>query len=182
MEYLLTYDNIILDFIQKLHSPFLDKTFPIITCLGNFGFIWIVIAFFTIISKRFRKLGITLAVTLILCAFIGNIWLKPFVERLRPFEMNNFTNLLITAPRDFSFPSGHTMASFACATVLIYFDKKAGIPALIAGILISFSRLYLYVHYPSDILGGMIIGIVIGVFTYNFIRPVKIKKKHHYYF
>lgn len=182
MEYFLTYDNIILDFIQKFHFPFLDKIMPIITCLGNFGFIWIVITVFTLISKRFRKLGFTLALTLILCTLIGNLWLKPFVARVRPFEANHFTELLITAPKDFSFPSGHTMASFACTTVLMYFDKKAGIPALITAVLISFSRLYLYVHYPSDILGGIVIGVVIGIFTYNFIRPVKAKKKHHYYF
>ena len=182
MEQLLIYDNIILNFIQEFfRSPLLDKIMPVITCLGNFGFIWIAVTILALISKRYRKLGFTLALTLILCAIIGNLWLKPFVERLRPFEANHFTELLITAPKDFSFPSGHAMASFACATVLLYFDKKIGIPALITAILISFSRLYLYVHYPSDILGGTIIGIAVGTFMYNFIRPVKLKKKHHYY-
>lgn len=182
MEQLLIYDNTILNFIQEFRSPLLDRIMPIITCLGNFGFIWIVITVLAVISKRYRKLGFTLTLTLSICVLIGNLWFKPFVERIRPFEANHFTNLLITAPKDFSFPSGHAMASFACTTVLLYFDKKAGIPALLITILISFSRLYLYVHYPSDIFGGMVIGIVIGIFTYNFIRPVKVKKKHHYYF
>lgn len=181
MEQILFYDNLILNFIQNFRSPALDKIMPFITCLGNFGFIWIVIAVLLIISKRYRKLGFAMALTLILCLLIGNAGLKPWVQRIRPFEANNFTDLLIKAPKDFSFPSGHTLASFASATVLMKFDKKAGIPVLIFAILIAFSRLYLYVHYPTDILAGIILGILIGSIVYSFIQPVKTKKKHHYY-
>ena len=87
--------------------------------------------------------------------------------------------LLIKAPKDYSFPSGHTMASFAAATVLIYMNRKVGIVAMVLTVLIAFSRLYLYVHYPTDVLGGIITGAIAGYIGYKltFIVQSKHRKK-----
>jgi undecaprenyl-diphosphatase len=149
-------DFAILDFIQKnLHLQILDKTMPYISFIGNAGAVWILITVTLLLSKKNRKIGLVMAISLILCLIIGNVTLKHLVARIRPFNIHTEIVLLISHPTDFSFPSGHTMSSFAAATVLLLYNKKWGIWAIILAILIAFSRLYLYVHYPSDVLAEM---------------------------
>ena len=154
---------------------------PIITSLGNAGVIWILICVLMICIKKYRSYGVMMAITLILCAIVGNLTLKPIVARIRPFNAKPLINgLLINAPNDFSFPSGHTMVSFACTCVLFYMNKKVGIAALILSSAIAFSRLYLYVHYPSDVFAGMIIGIIlayVSIKMYIFIEKRNFFKK-----
>ena len=115
-----------------------------------------------------------LFIALLLCAIVGNLTLKPLVARIRPFNSKPLIDgLLIKEPLDYSFPSGHTMCSFAPAVVLYYMNKKAGICAVILSTLIGFSRLYLYVHYPSDVASGAVIGIILGtlsIYLYNMIQ------------
>ena len=157
-------DNSILQFIQSnFRNQPLDSIMPVITSFGNGGFIWILICVVLLFSKKYRKYGFIMAITLILCAVVGNLGLKPLVARTRPFDAKPLIDgLLIKAPRDYSFPSGHTMVSFSCAAVLYYMNKRYGIVALIFGSMIAFSRLYLYVHYPSDVFAGMVIGILLA--------------------
>ncbi len=164
METILRVDNMILDFIQAhIRNPILDTIMPIITSLGNGSILWIAIGIFLIANKNYRKYGYMIIISLCLCLIIGNLGLKPLVARARPFNANNALDLLlISPPKDFSFPSGHTMTSFAAATVIFYMNKKFGVLAIILSILIAFSRLYLYVHYPSDVFVGMLSGIIIG--------------------
>ena len=88
-------------------------------------------------------------------------------HRIRPYECYSCIDILINAPKDYSFPSGHTTISFAAAVPVFLRNKKWGIATLVMASLIAFSRLYLYVHYPSDILGGMVLGIIVGVITYR---------------
>ncbi len=164
MENFLNYEFQILDFIQlNLKNPVLDKLMVIFTYLGSAGFIWILIALILFASNKSKRYGIAMLLSLLLCLIIGNITLKPLVDRIRPCDVNTAINLLIKHPTDASFPSGHTMSSFAAAVSLLYYDKKKGLFALVLAIAISFSRLYLYVHYPTDILAGMIIGILIAI-------------------
>ena len=112
-----------------------------------------------------------MAVSLLFCLICGNLVLKPLVARLRPCDLNRAVELLIARPADYSFPSGHTFASFASITVLFLMERKAfWIPALVLGTLITFSRLYLYVHYPTDILGGIILGVSLGLLAVFLIR------------
>ncbi|MDU1912115.1 phosphatase PAP2 family protein [Fusobacterium sp.] len=171
-------DVYILFFIQNhFKNSFLDKVMPLITKLGSLGIFWITLACFLILIKKYRRIGITIFISIFLCALIGNIILKPLIKRIRPFDLVYFTQLLISAPKDFSFPSGHTMASFASATIIISQNKKWGIYAFILAFLIGFSRLYLFVHFPSDVIIGAIIGSILGIFSiklYNiFIGQVK---------
>lgn len=93
---------------------------------------------------------------------IGNFILKNFVARERPCWIDTEVFMLIPVPHDYSFPSGHTLASTISAVILMQESKKFGIPACILAALIAFSRMYLFVHFPTDILGGLILGLIIG--------------------
>ncbi|WP_160689265.1 phosphatase PAP2 family protein [Clostridium sp. C2-6-12] len=160
-------DNTILEFIQmNIRNSILDKIMIGITSLGNGITIWTIIGLALILSKKYRKHGFMIITALILCYLIGSLTIKPIVARTRPFNaMPLFGQMLIKLPKDFSFPSGHTMCSFTSSIVIYNMNKRIGIFALILSSFIGFSRIYLYVHYPSDVLGGMIIGIFVGIIT-----------------
>ncbi|NFN87406.1 phosphatase PAP2 family protein [Clostridium sporogenes] len=151
----------ILDFIHKnIANNFLDKIMIFITSIGNLGLIWIGISLLLLISKRYRKVGVLCIASLFLSSLIGEVLLKNLVQRGRPFTAVEGINLLIKAPKSFSFPSGHTASSFAVATVVGRKIEKFKLPIYILAIAIAFSRLYLYVHYPSDVLVGALIGVI----------------------
>lgn len=152
----------ILDHIARLHSPLLDQLMPAISFLGNSGWIWIAIAILMVLSKRYRRGGWLLTTALVFCLLVGNLTLKPLIARIRPFDVNTLVTLLIAPPTDYSFPSGHSMASFAAAATLWHTDRRLGLAAFFLAALIAFSRLYLYVHYPTDVLGGIVIGLLLG--------------------
>lgn len=153
----------ILEFIQTyLRCDLLDMTMPLITKLGDRGILWICVSLLLLISPGTRKTGVAMAVSLGLEALCCNVILKPFVARIRPCDINSTVQLLIPHPEDFSFPSGHTGASFAAASALFFGRGRFRVPALVMAALIGFSRLYLYVHYPTDVLAGALLGIMLG--------------------
>ena len=159
----LSFELTILDWIQtNLRNPIMDLLVPAITTLGNSGLIWIILAGILILMPKYRKVGAAVMAGLVLEVVCCNLVLKPLVARIRPCDVNTAVQLLIPRPDDFSFPSGHTGASFAAVSVLYTSRNKLWIPSLILAVLIAFSRLYLYVHYPSDILAGIVIGIMAG--------------------
>ena len=165
----------ILDFIQNyIRNPILDKVMVFITTLGNSGMIWIVTALLMLCSKKYRTTGIMLSLGLIGSLLFGNVILKPLFHRTRPFDIVEGIELLIAAPHDYSFPSGHTLASVISATILLIRDRKIGFSALVLAILIAFSRLYLYVHFPTDVLGGAVIGVIIGFFSVKIGEKIRI--------
>lgn len=158
----------ILDWIQEnLRCEFLDALMPAVSRLSDHGEIWILLALVLLVSKRYRHVGVSVAMALILDLICCNLILKPLIGRARPFSVNPAAELLIAPPLDASFPSGHTAASFAAATALWTTSKSPwmGIPAMALAILTAFSRLYLYVHWPSDVLGGAVLGIALGSFS-----------------
>lgn len=156
-------DLAILDFIyDNLHCAFLDAVMPVITALGNGGILFNAIAVVMLFFKRTRKTGLMIGCALILGLLVCNLTLKPLVARERPFT-HRAVELLVSRPKDFSFPSGHTIASFEFATVLFLRERKAGIIALVAAVLISFSRMYLYLHFPSDVFTSVVLGILFGI-------------------
>ena len=157
----------VLDFIQEfLRCPFLDFLMPKITVLGNDGIIWIVAALVLLATKKYRRGGLALAVGLLAVLLIGNITLKPLIARTRPFDLVENIELLVAAPTDFSFPSGHTLSSVVAAAILTMTDKRFGYVAIPLAVLIAISRLYLYVHFLTDILGGVLIGAIISTVVY----------------
>ena len=151
----------ILVFIQdNLRVEWLNHVFVFITHFGDGGLFWILICAILLLRKSTRMSGLTASVSISLGALCTNVFLKIVVHRTRPYLVNESLRILIDFPGDFSFPSGHTCASFAVATVmLLTLPRKYGIPAVIFASLIAISRLYIGVHYPTDVLGGLIIGI-----------------------
>ena len=162
------FDLPILDWIAgNLWNPVLDFLMPIITALGDEGIFWIACAVVLLLIPKYRKTGLAVGAALLMGLLICNGILKLWVARPRPYDFQfaqfgNEIRLLIEAQHDFSFPSGHTIASFEAATVLMIHNKKLGIPAMILAVLIAFSRLYLYVHYPTDVLASVVLGIGIA--------------------
>ncbi|MCI8327717.1 MAG: phosphatase PAP2 family protein [Lachnospiraceae bacterium] len=157
-------DASILLWIQEyLRTPWLSAFFRQITKLGNAGIFWILAAIFFLCFTRTRKIGIEASASLLLSFLINNVFLKNVVARIRPYEVVDGLHRLIEKQSDFSFPSGHTASSFAVAVILyLELPKKYGVPFMILAVLISFSRLYLGVHYPSDVLAGAVSGSLIA--------------------
>ena len=153
----------ILDWFQTLHTPILDKIMTSITKLGDAGIFWIILTLLFLIIPKMRKTGIIMAAALIMDLLICNVAVKNLVARTRPYDVNTSVQLLVAKLHDYSFPSGHTAASFASVTALyLAGEKKLWKPALVLACLIAVSRLYLYVHYPTDVLAGAVIGILCG--------------------
>ena len=173
-----SFDLPILDWIAaNLWCPVLDVLMPIITLLGDAGIFWIAVAVLFIFTKKYRKIGIGMMFALMMGLVICNIWLKPTIARIRPydFQLQYFAKeipLLAGGMHDFSFPSGHTIASFEAAVVILLGNKKLGIPAMILACLIAFSRLYLYVHYPTDVIVSVILGSILALIGWYLAQKV----------
>ena len=179
------FDLPILDWIQaNLGCAFLDTAMPIITLLGEDGLFWIAWSVLLILFPKTRKIGLGMAFAMAMGLLLCNVTLKPLIARPRPYdfqlaEFGKSIQLLIDAQHDFSFPSGHTIASFEAAVVLIKNSKKMGIPAMILAVLVAFSRMYLYVHYPTDVLVSVVLGTLlalIGDWLASLIAPKLVKK------
>ena len=167
----------ILNLIANMRTDLLDTMLPMISSFGDKGIGWIVLSVILTCIPRYRKAGITMGLALIFCLLIGNMTLKPLIARPRPYTYFPEMTLLIAPLADFSFPSGHTFASFASATALFLYHKKAGIAAYILAAIIAFTRLYLYVHFPSDVIAGMLLGIFSGWLAYQIVQSVSTHKK-----
>lgn len=154
----------VLDWIQlHFHSDFFDLAMPFFTRLGDNGFLWILLGMLLLIfAKKERSTGGQLLLSMVFSLVICNLILKNTVDRIRPCDLNTAVALLVQRPPDPSFPSGHTSASFAAVTVLFRNRWKGRWVALVLAILIAFSRLYLYVHFPTDVLGGLLTGLLSG--------------------
>lgn len=146
--------------LQNLRSTLLDTLMVNISALGNSGILWILITIGLLCFSKTRKCGIVLGVGLLLCFLSGNILLKNIIARERPCWIDTSIILPLPVPKDFSFPSGHSMASFAASFIIWQFYKKWGVLCIILASLIAFSRLYLFVHFPTDVAAGIIIGII----------------------
>ena len=168
----------LLHWFQSIHNTALDWLVPKITMLGNAGWFWIVVTLLLLILPYNRKIGVQAAISLIITVIICNIILKPSIMRCRPCWLEPDVQLLVKVPHDFSFPSGHSNASFAVATAIFSRNKKLGIPALILAAAIAISRLYVFVHWPTDVLVGTLIGICGGIISYFIVEYIykKLKK------
>jgi len=180
-----SFDLPILDWIQSnLQSGFMDTIMPIITIFGDAGIFWMICAALLAFFPKTRRIGFGMAFAMAMGLLVCNIILKPMVGRPRPYDFQikelgkqweDFLlagKLLIGEQSDFSFPSGHTIASFEACTVLMLGDKRLGIPATLLAILIAFSRLYLYVHYPTDVIFSIFAGILFGILGYAIARKI----------
>ena len=164
----ISFDLPVLDWIQaNLKSSVMDTVMPIITVFGDAGIFWMVVSALLFIFPKTRRIGLGMAIAMMIGLIVCNVTLKPLVARIRPYdlqaELGVTIQLLGERMHDFSFPSGHTIASFEAAVVMLKNSKKMGIPAMILAVLISFSRLYLYVHYPTDVIASVILGTLFAL-------------------
>lgn len=174
----------ILHWFETLHNPITNPIFYVITTLGNAGWFWVVLAvlMLTVLPKKYKKAGLTMAIALILSLIFCNGIMKHLWARPRAFWVvgqnfvvgNEFENLygIFNSIHDYSFPSGHSSASFAAAVSIFMWRKKEGSAALVLAALIAFSRLYFTVHYPTDVLVGTITGALYGVAAYFIVKAL----------
>ena len=153
--------EILLQIQQHLRTDMLTPLMKFVTFLGNGGWFWILCAVVLLAVPKTRKTGYAAVLSLIFGVIVTNLLLKNIVARPRPFAEIEALIPLIAKPTDFSFPSGHTTASFAVALVMLrMLPKKIGIPAVVLAALVAFSRLYLGVHYPTDVLAGFVVALM----------------------
>ncbi len=179
MEAFFELDGNILLWIQEyIRNDFLTPIFKFITHLGDEGYVWIAIAVLLLFVKNYRKVGLMVGGSLLGSLLFNNMIVKNIVARPRPYRMMEELTILIPEPGEYSFPSGHTSSSFAAGVVLyLMLPKKYGIPAMVLAFLIGISRLYVGVHYPTDVLGGMVMGALLAVATVKIAEVIEKKVK-----
>ena len=171
MELIQSIDFSVLDFIREhLNCRFLDIFLGIFTTLGNGGIVWIALT-----VGLLRRLGCVMAIGLAFCLLTGNLFLKLLIARDRPFIVNPDIILAISPPSGYSFPSGHSYSSFISAVIMAKYSRKLAAAAIPAAVLIAFSRLYFYVHFPTDVLAGTLMGIIFGLVIYKICDGRRIK-------
>lgn len=146
--------------LQQIHNPILDSIMVFLSTLGNAGIFWIVMAVVLVCFRKTRRCGIQMALAMLLTFIVGNLILKNVINRDRPCWIDPSISLLVQNPMDYSFPSGHTMNGFTAAITLWFYDKRWGIAAIVLATLIAFSRLYNFVHFPTDVIAGILVGVV----------------------
>lgn len=163
----------ILDFIQEHFAcAFSDGAAPILSLLAEKGILFIALALVLMCFRKTRRTGMEIGLALLVGVIFGNVVLKNIVARPRPYMIDPEIKLLVERLTDYSFPSGHALASFEVAGVLTVRNKRFGIPALVVATLIAFSRLYLRVHFPTDVLGGILLGLGIAFLSCRLIGKV----------
>lgn len=167
----------ILHVIQGWHSAPFDMIMILLSTLGNFGLIWIALSLVLLIYPKTRLMSLTIMGAMALSYILGNLVMKNLVARARPCMVDTSVTLLIPHPGEYSFPSGHTLNGFTAATVIFLYFKKAGIFALMLAAAIAFSRLYLFVHYPTDILGGILLGIADALIAFMIAKKISKRKE-----
>lgn len=162
------FDLPILDWIAaNLHCGFLDVLAPILSLFAEAGIFYIALSILFLAVPKTRRMGLCTGLALLFGVILCNMILKPMIARPRPFDyqLEHFGKeilLLVKAPHDYSFPSGHTIAAFEFAVAAWLNDKRIGIPAFILAILVAFSRMYLYVHYPTDVIVAAVLGTALA--------------------
>lgn len=168
----------VLLWIQENLRGFMDSFWIFITSLADKGIIWIAIGGVLLLFKRTRTVGITVLVALLINDIMTNMILKDLFARPRPYVASAEIVPLIKKLSSYSFPSGHTSVSFSGALVLYrMMPRKVGVPAIILAAMIGFSRLYVGVHFPTDVLGGIVIGIIASTLAYYLVRFLEKKLK-----
>ena len=149
---------------DNIRNGILDTFFKTITHLGDGGIFWIILTVILLCFRKTRKAGICSVIALLGSVIICNLIIKNLVARTRPYEMIEGLTCIVKRASDYSFPSGHTSASFASAVAMTgNIKKRYSVVLLIVAALIAFSRLYIGIHYPTDVLGGLVLGVLLGL-------------------
>lgn len=176
MSFINVVDGFLPGVFEKIASPFLDVLMVALSCLGDGGILWIILISVLLMTKKYRQLGVVAAVSLCVCFLSGNFMIKPIVARVRPCNIDPALRMLIERPDDFSFPSMHTATAFSVAWVIFSENKIWGSAAIILSVLIAVSRVYLNVHYTTDIICGAIYGILVAFVVKFVIKKTKFNR------
>lgn len=161
-----SFDVYVMMVLKKhVHSKYMDMAMVAVTTLGTLGSLWIVMSLVLMSNRTYRIIGGTIITTLVISTIIGEGIIKNLVKRIRPCNSQSINKLAVARPISYSFPSGHTLSSFAAAGVLSSFFMQYRIVFIAIALLIGLSRVYLYVHYPTDVIAGIIIGIMCSRFV-----------------
>ena len=162
--------------IQNLRTDFLDTAILKLTDLvGSYGEIWLIAAAVMLTNRKTRRCAYTMVLSYLLVFGLGQLWLKNVIVRGRPCNIDRAVKLLVERPTSWGFPSTHTGWAFAAATSVFLHHKKAGIAVLALAALIAFSRLYLFVHFPSDVLGGVVLGVLMALLAKKIVTIIEAK-------
>ena len=172
------FDYGILDLFQQIQSSVLTFIFQFFTWIGEGGAVWIVAGLALLVQKDKRKYGIIVMLSLLLCLVLGNGVLKHAVARPRPCWRHPEVEMRIPVPTDFSFPSGHTFSSFAAFVSIAYWNRRFGVAAFALALVIAVSRLYFVVHYPTDILAGAAVGVLLALFSIGVVEALYAKNEN----
>ncbi len=184
----LDFDLKVFEWIQSIQNEVLNYIMLVITTLGDAGIIFIIIGLGLFLTKKNRKAGFTMLIALLVMLICNDLFLKEFFARPRPFdlfgtnqekyafwnEVYTYPHIVTDMPDSFSFPSGHTSSAFAAAVALLWNDRKKGIPLTIFAAIMGFSRIYVEVHYCTDVIAGVVSGTIcafIGVLIVKFLFP-----------
>lgn len=180
LEHIKIIDGNILLWIQEhIRNPYLTPFMKRISMLGNAGMIWVLIVLILLLWKSKREVGILVLTSILINVVINNFFLKNIVARTRPYERIPEIKLLLHKAVDYSFPSGHSSCSFAAAVVMfLCLPRRWGIPALILATLIALSRLYVGIHYPTDVAFGIMSGSLIGYMVGGYGKNKFLQKGH----
>lgn len=163
---------------DTIRTEFFDKLMIFFTTINNVGMIAILTVLLLLIWNKYRHVGMTALASLVVEFVVVNIFLKNVVQRIRPYVVNEELILLGDMPGDYSFPSGHTGSAFAVAIVIfLCMPRRYGISALIVSILIALSRIYNGAHYPTDVLGAVVVAIITSVLAWKFILPIALRRR-----
>lgn len=164
--------------LQSIHTPLLDSFFVgLTTVAGDYGQLWLILAIVLLFFKKTRKCAIAILIAYIATLLFQQFVLKDLIARPRPFTLDPSIPLLVKAPTSFSCPSTHTGMAFAAAVSVFCFNKKWGLIPIAAALLIGFSRLYLFMHFPTDVLLGAVVGTFFAIITYFGIKKFYSKKE-----
>lgn len=179
-----TFDyTILLQLFEGSRGGISDTVWGIFSLLGNGGALWIVLAIILLFFQKTRRAGVCMLIALLVGVLIGNVIIKELVMRPRPFVTHPNLIALLDPGDQWSFPSGHTLSSFAAATALFLHHRKSGVIAYLVAAAIGFSRLYACVHYPTDVAAGLLLGILCGLLAgwitkriYNHFQSAHLRK------
>lgn len=163
MDTIYNTDFAILDALQKIHCTLLDMIFGFFTYIGEGGIVWAAAALILLGMKNKRIISLSIFISIAAESAVNEFIIKQIFKRPRPFTLHPWIDTVVHQPSSYSFPSGHTCSSFAAATAIFCFDKKLGAVAYAVAALIGFSRSYFYIHYPTDVLCGALLGVLFGI-------------------
>ncbi|MGN1206348.1 MAG: phosphatase PAP2 family protein [Eubacterium sp.] len=171
------FDRSILEWFQMIHNDIATAFLSVLTKLGEAGILWIIVSLLMLIGLKEKKYGVIVLLSLLFCLIFGNGLLKNLVARPRPCHQVHIYKMLIPIPKDYSFPSGHTFSSVAATICIWHWNHKYGIAAGVVAVLMMFSRMYFYVHYPTDILAGIVLGTVLALLSIHIVEKTIVSER-----